>query len=130
MILTALRYASRGEKVQSPTQVVYCEDAHCEAALQFAGTCIEHAVILFMQYAKEGEQSNAKPAAVKDKLQPLAKRWLNALPQQFTRKEAVETGKKVGISTSTIDKYLQKLIPDYLQKSENYGFYQRVENLI
>ena len=57
----------------------------------------------------------------KDKL------FFENLPDKFQRKEAVEVGGKLGISSATVGRWLKQMTEDYLEQSE-YGMYQKVKN--
>ncbi|MDB4768744.1 hypothetical protein OAG16_01590, partial [Saprospiraceae bacterium] len=55
------------------------------------------------------------------------KLFFENLPDKFQRKEAVEVGGKLGISSATVGRWLKQMTEDYLEQSE-YGMYQKVKN--
>ena len=121
MILTALRYADE----QLAQKTVFCAENHFQAILDLSDIFIQHKLLLVKQFSQEkpANHTHNNPSS------PFIMRFLAALPPTFTRKEAVEIAKSMGFSSSAVDKYLTKLIPTYLQKSDTtYGMYVKVGN--
>ncbi len=54
--------------------------------------------------------------------------FYEALPEkgtEFSRQQAVKIGAGLSVSSSTVDEYLAKLVPEYLEKSLKFGHYKK-----
>jgi hypothetical protein len=112
MIMTVLRIEETGDV----SDILYCTDVDFNNAMQIGRTLLDHAKTVYLQLCTMPKK--LKPETMKDKLYSL-------LPNEFTRKEAVEIGSKLNIKPRTIDKYLFELTPSHLSKDPMYGKYKK-----
>lgn len=117
MIISMLRYyeeqavpaLERGEQPACPEQIV-CSDTDFETMIHMAEVLLCHAIGLHELLPQEEQQ---KPLELVNEtadndLRPL----LDALPKQFTAKEALEVGKKAGHSR----RKMQQIMAEWLQQ--------------
>ncbi len=114
MIFTALRKFENGDG----DAIVQCTDEDFTTALSIARTFLQHSLLMFNNLPKQGEAapfvgSNGK------------RKFYEALPQQFTRKEAVELGKTYQLSPRTVDDILRAADGHGLEKPKA-GLYNKV----
>ena len=110
MVLSALRKFENGDT----SQPIVCEDADFETAFSLAEVFLQHAIYMFHKLPKTESISDHK-----------LKRFYTALPSQFQRKEAVETGKSIQIEERTTDKYLSLLLKEEFLTQAHYGHYSK-----
>ncbi|WP_332030971.1 DUF3987 domain-containing protein [Kaistella sp.] len=113
MVFTALRKVEDGDTANT----VFCTDEDFTAAILLSKVYIQHSIMIFNSLSDAEAEENFKPATNKEKLIPL-------LPETFSRKQAVEEGAKLSLSTRTVDALLQKLVPSMLEKIKD-GFYKK-----
>jgi len=116
MVFTAMRKFENAE--DSP--VMYCTEDDFSAALTLSGVYLEHSLLMFNNLSNQQE-------AVIYKMPNNKKRFLEALPDRFQRKEAVELGKTFNISERSVDDFLNNCMPTLLKKVKT-GQYQKVKN--
>lgn len=114
MVFTALRKFEDGDTASR----VSCTDEDFTAAILLSKVYIQHSIMIFNSLSDAEPEENFKPATNKEKLIPL-------LPETFSRKQAVEEGAKLSLSTRTVDALLKKLVPSRLEKIKD-GFYKKV----
>lgn len=114
MIFTAIRKFVTNEHHKE----VYCLDIDFETALTLTKTYIQHSVIMFTNLPKQGEQGPFKSGENK-------KKFFDALPNKFQRKEAIEIGKKFDIGERSVGNFLKSCLGNYLQQPE-YGVYTKI----
>ena len=114
MIFTAIRkYAAKDYHKE-----VYCSDIDFETAITLVKTYIQHSIIMFTNLPKQGEQGPFKSGQNK-------KKFFNALPNKFQRKEAIEIGKKFDIGERSVGNFLKSCLGKYLIQPKT-GFYEKV----
>ena len=114
MIFTAIRKFVTNDYHKE----VYCIDIDFESAISLINTYIQHSVIMFTNLPKQGEQGPFKSGENK-------KKFFDALPSKFQRKEAVEIGKKFDIGERSVGNFLKSCLGKYLEQPE-YGFYKKI----
>lgn len=114
MIFTAIRKFVTNEHHKE----VYCLDIDFETALTLTKTYIQHSVIMFTNLPKQGEQGPFKSGENK-------KKFFDALPDKFQRKEAIEIGKKFDVGERSVGNFLKSCLGNYLQQPE-YGVYTKI----
>ena len=113
MIFTAIRKFTTNDYHKE----IYCSDIDFETALTLTKTYIQHSVIMFTNLPKQGEQGPFKSGENK-------KKFFDALPNKFQRKEAIEIGKKFDIGERSVGNFLKSCLGKYLEQPE-YGFYRK-----
>jgi hypothetical protein len=115
MIITALRYYDNGEIASNIT----CTDDDFDLSLQIIMTLQEHSILMFNDLPKSG--------TVTDKV---VKSFLNALPENFKRKEAIVIAdERFSIKERTADLYLSKLLAfKWLDKNKTGDYYKLKSN--
>ena len=114
MIFTAIRKFVTNEHHKE----VYCLDIDFETALTLTKTYIQHSIIMFTNLPKQGEQGPFKSGENK-------KMFLDALPDKFQRKEAIEIGKKFDIGERSVGNFLKSCLGKYLKQPKT-GFYEKI----
>lgn len=114
MIFTAIRKFVTNEHHKE----VYCLDIDFETALTLTKTYIQHSVIMFTNLPKQGEQGPFKSGENK-------KKFFDALPNKFQRKEAIEIGKKFDIGERSVGNFLKSCLNNYLTQPKT-GFYEKI----
>ena len=113
MIFTAIRKFVTNDYHKE----VYCLDNDFETALTLTKTYIQHSVIMFTNLPKQGEQGPFKSGENK-------KKFFDALPNKFQRKEAVEIGQKYDIGERSVGNFLKSCLGKYLTQPKT-GFYEK-----
>ena len=114
MIFTAIRKFATNDYHKE----IYCSDIDFETALTLTKTYIQHSVIMFTNLPKQGEQGPFKSGENK-------KKFFDALPNKFQRKEAIEIGKKFDIGERSVGNFLKSCLGKYLTQPKT-GFYEKV----
>lgn len=114
MIFTAIRKF----EAKDYHKEVYCLDIDFETALTLTKTYIQHSIIMFTNLPKQGEQGPFKSGQNK-------KKFFDALPDKFQRKEAIEIGKKFDIGERSVGNFLKSCLGKYLEQPD-YGFYKKI----
>ncbi len=73
---------------------------------------------MFTNLPKQGEQVPFKSAINK-------KKFLEALPSNFQRKEAIKLGEMFSLRERSVDSFLKTCLGKYLEQPE-YGFYRKL----
>lgn len=118
MIFTAIRKFA----TNNSNKEVFCLDVDFETALTLATVYLQHSIIMFNNLPKQGEQGAFKSGYNKEK-------FLESLPINFQRKEAIELGKNYGMSDRSIDSFLKACLGKYLVQSK-IGFYKKKESIL
>lgn len=105
MIFSAMRKVENAEM----SDVMYCTQADFNNALMITQTYLQHNILMFNNLPKQNDRMEFLSGDGKRKL-------FDALPEEFSRKEAVETGKKFSLGTRTIDEMLKTSIGKNLTK--------------
>ena len=114
MIFTAIRKFVTNEHHKE----VYCLDIDFETALTLTKTYVQHSIIMFTNLPKQGEQGPFKSGQNK-------KKFFDALPDKFQRKEAIEIGKKFDIGERSVGNFLKSCLGKYLEQPD-YGNYRKI----
>jgi hypothetical protein len=113
MIFTALRKFENGDA----SATVICTDEDFDTALKLAQHYLDHSVFMFHNLPRQDQLNIFKGGSNKQQ-------FYDELPKQFKRAEAIELGKKHGLSERTIDNLLKKLLGKHL-KQASYGTYSK-----
>ncbi len=116
MLLTAIR---RFKNQDWETELI-CQEEDYQIAKSLVEVYRAHGFFLF------GMLGKAKGVNYQQ-LPNRKKQFYENLPERFQRKEAIEIGKKLGISSASVGRWLKQLTEDYLEQSE-YGMYQKIRN--
>ena len=114
MIFTAMRKFENGESVKKLT----CTDDDFNIALALVKIFLQHSILMFNNLPK---QNQAKTFS-KDNSK---RTFIDALPNEFTRKQAVEIGKAHQLSVSTVSHLLPKLIGSHFFQPKA-GYYKKL----
>jgi hypothetical protein len=112
MIFSALRKFENGET----TSKIHCTDEDFNTVKQIIQTFLDHSLLMFNNLPKQNESMLFKSGNAKRK-------FFDALPKEFTRKEATVIGTKFNLSARTVDEVLRSL--NGLTKIKA-GLYQRM----
>ena len=112
MIISALRYFDNGEVPIHMT----CSDDDFGIALKLINTYQEHAAFMYGELPKS--------AGVADKT---LKKFIDLLPDEFQRKEAVELALSINVKERTADGYLAKLVAIKQLDNTRLGFYKKIK---
>lgn len=110
MIITALRYFDNGEVPIN----MNCSDDDFEIALKLVNIYQEHSAFMYRELPKSN--------AVSDRT---LMNFLDSLPDEFQRKDAVDIALKINIKERTADGYLAKLVSNGLLEQPKLGIYQK-----
>jgi hypothetical protein len=114
MLFTAIRKF----KENNYHKEVYCADIDFENALALTKIYIQHSVIMFTNLPKQGEEKEFKTGSNK-------KKFLEALPSKFQRKEAIVIAEAFNIKERSADNFLKSCLGKYLVQAE-YGYYEKM----
>ena len=115
MIFTPLRKFENGDCSKDAT----CTDDDFEASLMLSEVYLQHSLLMFNNL----EEHKKNPIIY---TMPNNKRqFLEQLPQEFQRKEAVAIGIKLGLSERSVDDFLNNSVPMLLEKPKT-GYYRKV----
>lgn len=115
MIFTSIR------KFQSQEQAtdIQCLDEDFETASQLIEVYLKHNILMFENLPKQDEEQGPFKSGQNKKL------FFDALPNRFTRKEAVDMAATFNIAERTVGTFLKSCLGKYLQQPE-YGVYEKV----
>lgn len=113
MIFTAIRKFATNDYHKE----LYCSDIDFETALTLTKTYIQHSIIMFTNLPKQREQGPFKSGENK-------KKFFDALPNKFQRKEAIEIGKRFDIGERSVGNFLKLCLGKYLTQPKT-GFYEK-----
>lgn len=111
MIFTAMR---KYENAEMATAVI-CADEDFQIALQLTQVYLHHSILMFNNLPKQTEATQFKAGDNK-------RRFIEALPNEFTTKQAVEIGSRFHLSYSTVTHLLPKLVPSHFSQPKA-GYY-------
>ena len=114
MILSALRKFENGEA----TETIFCTDEDFNTVMHIVQTYLAHSLLMFNNLPKQNETMQFQSGDGKRK-------FFEALPKEFTRKEATEIGTKFKMSARTVDEILKSATGYTLTKIKP-GLYQRI----
>ncbi|MBS0646511.1 MAG: DUF3987 domain-containing protein [Verrucomicrobia bacterium] len=113
MLFTALRKFENAEQ----TAIMECSDTDFNAAQQIVETFLQHSLLMFNNLPRQEEQSDFKGTGNKRK-------FFDALPQSFTRQQAVELGDTYQIKPRSVDEILKNAVGKLLSKPKP-GHYEK-----
>ncbi|MCO5290117.1 MAG: DUF3987 domain-containing protein [Chitinophagaceae bacterium] len=96
MIFSALRKFENGEV----TDTIFCTDEDFNTALAIAQTYLQHSLLMFNNLPKQNEVMSFQSGDSKRK-------FFEALPEEFTRKQATELGSQFKLSARSVDEILK-----------------------
>lgn len=112
IILTAVRHY--GDDLPIASELV-CHDQDAENALKITETLIQHSLAMFKMLPQNGNtEVNAR-----------MRLFYDLLPDYFSRKESLQTAARLGLKTTTTDKYLSRLQKHNYLRQPKYGFYEK-----
>ncbi len=114
MLFTSLRKFENGESAIT----LECTNKDFSAALQLAGIYLQHSLLMFNNLPKQSESTHFKAGGNKRK-------FFEALPQEFTRQQAVELGKTFDLAARTVDDLLRNGLGKLLEKPKP-GHYRKL----
>lgn len=114
MLFTALRKFENGE---AATKMI-CTDDDFKTAIQLVEIYLHHSILMFNNLPKQADTTNFKTGDSK-------RQFIEALPNEFTTKEAVEIGKQFYLSYSTVTHLLPKLVGKYFTQPKA-GYYIKI----
>ena len=116
MLLTAIRRYEENSWAES----FVCKEKDYQIAKMLVEVFMEHSFFMLGILGK--------PKGVNYRQLPNRKKqFYEKLPPRFQRKEAVEVGRLLGISSASVDRWLKQMTKDYLEQME-YGGYQKITN--
>ncbi len=118
MTLTACRRFENGDA--SPTAT--CDEADFQAASLLVEAYLQHALFLFEKLPREA-------VSAFNQLPNHKRELFKKLPPQFQRKEAIQLGESLGMSESTVDRFLKMLTEAGGLSQQEYGSYAKVTKL-
>jgi hypothetical protein len=114
MIFTAIRKFDANDYYKE----VYCSDIDFDNAIELTKIYLQHSIIMFTNLPKQDEQGSFKSGQNK-------KHFLDALPNKFQRKEAIELAKNFNIKERSADNFLKSCLGKYLEQS-GFGNYIKI----
>ena len=116
MIFTSIRKFQAQEQATD----IQCLDEDFETASQLIEVYLKHNILMFENLPKQEDEENGPFKKGQNK-----KLFFDALPNHFTRKEAVELGATFNIAERTVGSFLKSCLGNYLQQPE-YGTYTKI----
>lgn len=113
MLFTAMRKVENAEC----TENMMCTDTDFDIAIQLAEIYLNHSVLMFNNLPRQATEIYFKGGNNK-------RNFYKALPNEFTRHEAIEISKRFDMSTRSVDELLKNLLDGYLTQPKT-GFYQK-----
>ena len=113
MLFTALRKFENGEVANQ----MVCSDEDFSTALRLAEIYLQHAILMFNNLPKQSEETHFKGSDNKRK-------FFAALPDEFTRQQAVTLGAQYQMSPRSVDGLLSSLIGKHLSQPKT-GHYKK-----
>ncbi|NVO12297.1 MAG: DUF3987 domain-containing protein, partial [Bacteroidales bacterium] len=113
MILSCLRKAENGDL----SETIICTDNDFNSALELSKVYLQHSLLLFNNLSKQKNTSFIEKSNNK-------RQFLEALPAEFKRIDAIELGKKYAMAERTVDLFLKELLDKYLTQP-SYGVYKK-----
>lgn len=114
MIFTALRKAENAEV----NYEMHCLDSDFQNALLIATTYLQHSIILYHNLPNQGESTNYITGDNN-------RRFFEALPEEFTRKDAIGLAKSFDIKERSADMLLRNAVGELLTKVKT-GVYRKI----
>lgn len=115
MVFTTLRKFEVLELAKN----IECLDEDFESALTLVEVYLQHSIIMFTNLPKQEEQGPFKSGENK-------KQFFDALPNRFSRKEAIELAKNFNIAERTVGSLLKNCLGTHLIQPV-YGVYEKIQ---
>ena len=116
---------TRQEGITTPPQQITCGDKDVEAAILIAETLIQHAAHIFSNLMPS--QDTETTASIH--LSGLHQKLYDALPDTFSRQQALALGPKIGMEPKTANKYIGHFVTRYhICRRVKNGLYEKVKN--
>lgn len=113
MTFSALRKFER----RDTTTVIYCSETDYETVHKLANVFIQHTLFLLEKLPKSG-------MAAFNNLPNNKRLFIENLPPEFRRKDAVEIGEHLGLSRATVDRMLETLTGSHFDCAQ-HGVYSK-----
>ncbi|MBI1226853.1 MAG: DUF3987 domain-containing protein [Bacteroidetes bacterium] len=113
MTFSALRKFER----RDTTTVIYCSETDYETVQKLANVFIQHTLFLLEKLPKTG-------TAAFNNLPNNKRLFIENLPPEFRRKDAVEVGERYGVSRATVDRMLETFTGSYFDCAQ-HGVYSK-----
>ncbi|MCR5038937.1 MAG: DUF3987 domain-containing protein [Bacteroidales bacterium] len=110
MVLTVLRCEERQPMINPLSQTLVCNDTDFQTAMTIANCLINHTAHVYANLIPHSEQNDTATLA---SLNASEKRLLQALPQEFTTKEAMAKAQQLGIPQKSSERYLGNFVSKY-----------------
>jgi hypothetical protein len=110
MVLTILRHEEQQPRFSQQGEPLVCTENDFQTAITIASCLINHTVYVYKRLLPHIEtplSSSGKPMSVPELT------FLNALPQEFTRKEFLLVARQLQMSERTAERYVGDFIADY-----------------
>lgn len=118
MIFTTIRKFQTQEMATD----IQCLDQDFETALQLVEVYLKHNILMFENLPKQEDDEQGPFKSGQNK-----KLFFDALPNRFTRKEAVDLATTFNIAERTVGTFLKSCLGKYLSQPE-YGVYEKLIN--
>lgn len=115
MLFTALRKFENAEVAN----LMVCTDEDFSTALRLAEIYLQHSILMFNNLPKQTEETHFRGSDNKRK-------FLAALPQEFSRQQAVTLGSQFHMSPRSVDGLLSSLLGRHLSQPKT-GHYSKVQ---
>lgn len=110
MVLTVLRHEGRHPIIEPLSKSIVCQDVDFKITLTIVNCLINHTAHVYSNLIPHGNQNSANNmTAMNDN----EKRFLQALPEEFTTNEAFVVAQQLGIPQRSAERYLGKFVSKY-----------------
>jgi hypothetical protein len=116
MIFSSIRKFQAQEQATD----IQCLDEDFEVALQLVEVYLKHNILMFENLPKQEDEEQGPFKSGQNK-----KLFFNALPNRFTRGEAIELGTNFNMAERTVGSFLKSCLGKFLQQPE-YGVYEKI----
>ena len=110
MVLTILRHEEQQPRFSQQGEPLVCSENDYQTAITIASCLINHTVFVYKRLLPHTEtplSTSGKPMSSQELV------FLNALPQEFTRKEFLMVARQLQMSERTAERYVGAFIADY-----------------
>lgn len=111
MVLTALRKIENADAAEE----IFCSDTDFLTAIDLVKTYLQHSIIMYNNLPNAVDSGLYKKGNTKQA-------FIDALPDEFTTKQAGEIASQFKLSYSAISKMLPKMVPTYFTQPKS-GYY-------
>ena len=110
MVLTILRHEEQQPRFSQQGEPLVCTENDYQTAITIASCLINHTVYVYKRLLPHVEtplSTSGKPMSAQELT------FLNALPQEFTRKDFLQVARQLQMSERTAERYVGAFIADY-----------------